>query len=534
MKRIIFLLLIVKYSTVIHSQVDISPFKLDVHIPFMDYQTKGVVINLAKDIRDPLPYKYLSSTDTFVGFNTEQIRTSIISNFQSILSCNFDRVSISENEPDSGLLLIVDTIQANVTFKSKDFYEVMSVINNDYYNIIYGLKFYYSAKLLYDGKPINKVSGVTNEVFFSVYKPVNPISLNSVLLSTWIYPVQLIYKEELVNCLNMISEETFTNEILKNVYDASKNDELNIPQNLNPKSIILKISNTPENTALNIRTELISKGYTFNPKNAAYIVKVEAPRSTTFHVAVYNNYSKQKIREFNTGYSLTKGVPYIISELGNITAGQNFDNLNAKNISSFNYGTLYDIDKNEYRTLQIGNQVWMIDNLKTTRLHDGSSISLITSLNSLTDYKNGAYCWYNFDQEFKNDYGALYNFYTVETERICPAGWHVPNYNEWLTLINFTGEEKLAGSKLKEAGSKHWAVPCDETTNETGFFALPGGHFLPENSVFSNIYNVGMWWRADQGRVILKYDMEKTILLKPGILSEYPKNCFFSIRCLQD
>lgn len=88
--------------------------------------------------------------------------------------------------------------------------------------------------------------------------------------------------------------------------------------------------------------------------------------------------------------------------------------------------TINDIDGNRYRTIQIGEQTWMAKNLKTTTYKDGTPIELVTNNNNWSEDSIGAYCWYNNDEEIGNIYGALYNYYAVETNKICPDGWHVP------------------------------------------------------------------------------------------------------------
>jgi len=86
------------------------------------------------------------------------------------------------------------------------------------------------------------------------------------------------------------------------------------------------------------------------------------------------------------------------------------------------------------------------------------------------------FCWYNNDSvSFKETYGALYNGYTINTWNICPAGWHVPEKQEWLTLRDFLGDSLTGGGKLKETGTSHWLSPNTGADNSSGFTALGGG-----------------------------------------------------------
>ena len=139
--------------------------------------------------------------------------------------------------------------------------------------------------------------------------------------------------------------------------------------------------------------------------------------------------------------------------------------------------TVSDADGNQYNTVTIGEQIWMASNLKTTRYNDGTGIPLVTINSEWTSHRTPAYCWYdNEEATYKNVYGALYNWYAVNTGKLCPSGWHVPNIEEWRTLISYLGGKSVAGGKLKETGTVHWASPNAGATNETGFTALPGGY----------------------------------------------------------
>jgi uncharacterized protein (TIGR02145 family) len=146
-----------------------------------------------------------------------------------------------------------------------------------------------------------------------------------------------------------------------------------------------------------------------------------------------------------------------------------------------------DIEGNIYETVKIYRQVWMTENLKVTKFNDGTSITLVPDSATWMDLETPAYCWYNNDStSYKEPYGALYNFYAVNTGKLCPTGWHVPTEEEWYTLIskldakhepfNYFGITSFtAGGKLKEAGTTHWYSTNQGATNETGFTALPGG-----------------------------------------------------------
>jgi uncharacterized protein (TIGR02145 family) len=156
-----------------------------------------------------------------------------------------------------------------------------------------------------------------------------------------------------------------------------------------------------------------------------------------------------------------------------------------------------DIDGNEYHQVTIGTQVWLVENLKTTRYNDGTMISLVSDNSAWGSLTTAGYCWYNNDFSNKSPYGAIYNWFAVNSGILAPAGWHVPTDAEWTTLTTFLGGETVAGGKLKEAGLSHWRTPNGGATNESGFTALGGGH-RDVNGLFAALGDDGYWWSATE------------------------------------
>lgn len=199
---------------------------------------------------------------------------------------------------------------------------------------------------------------------------------------------------------------------------------------------------------------------------------------------------------------------------------------------------LIDYDGNVYKTVKIGKQVWMAENLKTTRYNDGTEIPNLESssdwvIEDGTEGHNGAYCWFENEIINKDTYGALYNWYTVQTGKLCPTGWHVPSDLEWTTLTTYLGGESVAGGKLKETGTIHWHNPNTGATNETGFTALPGSN-RDIDGFFINIGYDGYFWSSNEynaNNAIMRYvdfsvsDMTRSL--------PYKKNGF-SVRCIMD
>jgi uncharacterized protein (TIGR02145 family) len=189
-----------------------------------------------------------------------------------------------------------------------------------------------------------------------------------------------------------------------------------------------------------------------------------------------------------------------------------------------------DIDGNVYHIITIGTQVWMVENLKTTKFNDGSSIPLIINNSSVTI---PGYCWYNNDSiAYKDSYGALYNWFTINTGKLAPQGWHVPTDEEWTTLTTFLLGEIVAGGKLKETGTVHWQSPNSWATNESGFSALPGGSGI-DGEFFGLGYN-GYWWSFTEKSI---YEAWYRYIGNNGsnVNKDFiDKNFCLSVRCIKD
>lgn len=163
-----------------------------------------------------------------------------------------------------------------------------------------------------------------------------------------------------------------------------------------------------------------------------------------------------------------------------------------------NYGTMTDQDGNTYKTITIGTQTWMAENLRTTKYRNGEPIPEVTPNTNWAYMASGAYCNYNNTTDIEDiaTYGRLYNWYTVSDSRnIAPAGWRVPTNTDWNTLVAYLGAAQ-AGGKLKETGTTHWTSPNTGATNESGFTALPGGCRWYPDGAFYEIGIGGLWWTS--------------------------------------
>ncbi len=157
------------------------------------------------------------------------------------------------------------------------------------------------------------------------------------------------------------------------------------------------------------------------------------------------------------------------------------------------YNSVVDIQGNEYKTITIGNQTWMAENLKTTAYNNGDSIPLIEDRDEWASINTPACCWPFNDKEGEGKiFGAFYNSYAIR-EDICPSGWHVATPDDWDTLVKFAGGYEIAGGRLKEADKSHWGGENVGATDDFGFTALPAGA-RGRNGAFGNIYWFGQWW----------------------------------------
>lgn len=235
-------------------------------------------------------------------------------------------------------------------------------------------------------------------------------------------------------------------------------------------------------------------------------------------------------------------IPFLIFYIVIIFVGCSKDDAgstNGKTTAVFNpdlnYGTLADLDGNVYKTITIGNQVWMAENLRVTTYNDGSPILKITETSEWSKLTIGAYCNYNNTTNLDTiaTFGCLYNWYAVNTSKLAPSGWHVATNEEWNNLIIFLGGPSVAGCKLKEEGTNHWLSPNTGATNEFGFTALPGS-FRYTNGKFGIFGNRGFWWSSTEFDVnnswswYIYNDYE-------NVYRYYNLNQYgFSVRCVKD
>lgn len=191
-----------------------------------------------------------------------------------------------------------------------------------------------------------------------------------------------------------------------------------------------------------------------------------------------------------------------------------------------------DIDGNVYDTIRIGQQVWFTQDLKTTKLNDGSAIPLVTDNIAWGALLTPAYCNYNNSTSMDtiNTYGRLYNWYTVNTNKLCPIGYHVPTDAEWTTLIDYSGGASVAGGKLKATSG--WANNINGT-DVYGFKALPDGARVLSGA-FNSIGTYGNWWSANEINTGSAIYRSMNNAGGDVINGDNYKRHGYSVRCIQD
>ena len=214
-------------------------------------------------------------------------------------------------------------------------------------------------------------------------------------------------------------------------------------------------------------------------------------------------------------------------------------------VQVFQIGTMTDIDGNTYRTVQIGSQCWMMENLKVTHYRNGDPIPNVTDDTDWSNLTTGGYCHYDNDANNADVYGSLYNWFAVNDSRnIAPEGWHVPTDEEWKTLEMFLGMSQAQadgegwrgtdqGGKLKEAGTMHWNAPNTGATNESGFTALPGGLRNCSGGFDSMGFHTGFWtYTETTGTAAWERYMnhDRSVIHR----TYEDKHGGFSVRCVRD
>jgi uncharacterized protein (TIGR02145 family) len=198
------------------------------------------------------------------------------------------------------------------------------------------------------------------------------------------------------------------------------------------------------------------------------------------------------------------------------------------------YGAVADIEGNIYKTIQIGNDTWMAENLKTTKYNDNKAIPLVMASNQWLNLATPAYCWPENDEDYKFLYGAYYNGYAAQTGKLCPENWHVSTDDDWTRLSNNLGGNEAAIYKILERPPS-WDT-TDMYTNSSGFTALQSGYRLNLGG-FVGGYDIGygsIYWTSTESESA-NYPWTWTINSQPLWRSNlFSKKYGLSVRCVKD
>jgi uncharacterized protein (TIGR02145 family) len=198
-----------------------------------------------------------------------------------------------------------------------------------------------------------------------------------------------------------------------------------------------------------------------------------------------------------------------------------------------------DVEGNTYKTVKIGTQLWMAENLKTSKYSDGSNIPNITDNIQWKRDTTGAWSYYNNDAANNIKYGKLYNWYAVSkntngNKNLCPNGWHVPTDEEWTILTDYLDlGESVAGGKMKEVGTINWLNPNKDATNTSLFTGLPGGCRSSIGS-FGYFGYFGSWWSSTESDTEDAWSRDISYDDHFTKIATEKREIGFSIRCVKD
>ena len=229
---------------------------------------------------------------------------------------------------------------------------------------------------------------------------------------------------------------------------------------------------------------------------------------------------------------LKPNTKYYIRAYATNAKGTAYGNEVTFTTSSYEYGSVSDAEGNSYKTIVIGSQTWMAENLKAIRYNNGDLINAMDTTSGPGVYKHQTA--YSNDENNVPVYGRLYTWYAIADSRsVCPAGWHVPGDADWDTLSLYLGGPNAAGGKLKTTGVGRWVLKNVGATNESGFSGLPGGLYNEFGDFLFMGYSA-YWWSATEtdaqsGSLRSLYNSDSNL----GSYHE-TKRSALSIRCLKD
>ena len=228
--------------------------------------------------------------------------------------------------------------------------------------------------------------------------------------------------------------------------------------------------------------------------------------------------------------NLTENKTYYARAFASNQAGISYGDQITFNTTS----TVTDVEGKVYNTVNLGSQVWLMENLATTKYNDGTPIPMVPDQTQWNNLPTPGYCWFNNDRTTYSVNGALYNWHAVNTGKLCPTGWHVPADDEWTTLTTYLGRD--AGEKLQKPGIMQWS---DELFNKDSclFWAVPYG--IRDTIIgfetpggCSGTIETSRWWSSTPSGAYTAWSRYWYPVVVEKV--EYSKKNGFSVRCVKD
>ncbi len=272
----------------------------------------------------------------------------------------------------------------------------------------------------------------------------------------------------------------------------------------------------------------------------------------SFDTDIYNKVSKGTLTTVDMGFS--EGDRFKFTGISGNYSTVLIDIPSSDKTIIFNFMTCSDGDNNKYPVLALGTQIWMAENLKTTKYNDGSIIPLVTDNTEWGALNDPGYCWYNNDMvAYKDIFGGLYNWFTVDNssngiKNICPIGWHIPTHAEWSTLMDYLVSNGFSYHGINNQIAKAMASTTGWTpfltpgtigndqlaNNSSGFTALPGGFRHWEYETFNALNDNGNWWSSSEETSQNAWNVGLSYGYEELGFSNQSKNNGFSVRCVHD
>jgi uncharacterized protein (TIGR02145 family) len=293
---------------------------------------------------------------------------------------------------------------------------------------------------------------------------------------------------------------------------------------------------TATTAAINITSEISYTGGNGGPHNGQIINSTGVTGLTaTLQSSTFAN-GNGSVTYTITGTPATSGIASFAVNIGGKTCTLTRSVATAP---TSGYGSdITDVDGNSYKTVYIGTQQWMGENLKTTKYSDGTIIPNITDNTQWFNNTSGAWSYLNNNATTNAKYGKLYNWYAVSkttngNKNICPTGWHVPTNGEWSVLFNYLGGITVAGGKLKEVGTTNWLSPNAGATNESLFTSLPFGFRYNDGLFTSGPYSAYYWSSSFNNSSPTSFKLNYA-QINVEIYDFYIIKYGISVRCLRD